>query len=1687
MSAKETTSRLCMIQTSTRDQRDSLKENAVVLLVDESAPRGSWKLARVAAITLPDNVNFTLTKTGSSAGTTQMRVGTKVSFELQILFPKNTTDMLVELFAPDNDSIVMMLCDVKIKSIGPNLLYTGGANIVMDSQNKSNLFFDRAIIDFGNVTNSFKADNDAAHSSIFITWDAVMIPNEKTQHDVSYWVSAGAEYNYDMEVWVGQASFTAQTDTEPQSFDSPTFNLTGPTSMKVGTSAMFRLDTYIDNPQVYLNVDVYAPLNKTDVMSICAAQVVDTGANFMCGFKPEAITATLHRDRNTRGHDRARMELQTLINKGSRDASNVKGNNRISVEFVVHIYDDASYVGQTYKVGAAVEVGSEKIWAGQISVTATAYAPTANLSPTWKVAKGGSGKVSTSSPLSVSLDMTIPQKTNGKYALEILAPFNNSAAVFQLCSVRVVSLGSNLACTNSNPTPIYTSRGNPQVTDRVLVDLGVLSNVGPWGWQPFNLTDSNATDPDVVRVQFMMKALDHPLATAGSVHGITLGLTVDEIRILVTTLSVEVEAAPVLPNITEAQTPDWTLAFVGNNENVRIGGAGQVLFTITTKRDVIYSPFDLEALMPNSSTGAPQVTLCQVQVHSVGANLPCVVPSALNKSITFTSSFGANSTDYDRAVLKLKSLCNVENQNDTAQDQLSFKIGFKLHNNAGLSNGTEIWPSVGVMFSIYKMWVGQIKAYARADISNSATPPHVAVVKISGDVPVGYVARYNVLVKTVPGNIVPITLNVSVTTPGLSLCSLKVLQVGDNMPCTNASLLEALYEPDINGLNTKASIDFETVANVWTGSLSATSTVDDNTMIVEVMVGVSSDTSVISDRSSHGFSLVVHYDSSAISGTAVPTFTAIHDQSSLTSIGANVSGSEVKVMPITETDNTTDVVAGQAKRLQVCVWTYPQSATELTIKMMTPTGQAGAVELAHIWTSYGGKNMPCVGSCKSGVVTYSSRSGSFLTDIGTVKYGYVINNNFDTTNTDANKVCVDGIFRVQKNVAALTPGATLKPAVSVNVNGVEISVIEQSFTVIDNATFSDIYLDNDTLSTNTLIKTNSSEPTPLCLTPGDVRTLPIVMTVPSFSTSLVRMDVKMDFDLSACMTYREMRLVGVGRNLKGFGKDYDLQCTPKSSNGTTQMDTVVCSLGVVTNPGISQQCKDYTAYDDVVYLEMDFQMADCQKADKDANLSLSLGSKVAGYVAILNETIRVCRDGSEAPVFNLSAQANSSGSQMFVEYNVRLDNTSKAEINKGMLAINLPPFIGFLKLVSSSGTNGVPAVDVSNPARPIINFGQLLLTSEMVIILELSPKPAYKVPNGISGQDSVLPYQVIGEVFARTGSSLPSTTVFSDLGYVSVNVTVTTSSGVSCTASSVNMADSNVIYDCQISVSDPSFTSAVNGRKGGTGWTPYVRDGPLGQKRYFQVYFSNMMRVSRIEVKQSGPAKAIQVKLAYSNDGKAFLDGDTITLVERLEQIVTVPRPRDSQVLRVYVTKSNPSDQKVSLTFDFIGCATSTGGPTTSTAVCAAVNAAIPSKTTDALFFSRSFLEVPSKGVFVCDKVEKAPACFLSADGSTWQSLDSRVASVVGYHPETNAVYGMHQNKQVMMSSHDLGNTWDTAPREALTKAQGDATFVLAKDVPMGDSAQLTPGIASPNWRATYNYMQQNSGGWNNKVKWNCC
>ena len=65
--------------------------------------------------------------------------------------------------------------------------------------------------------------------------------------------------------------------------------------------------------------------------------------------------------------------------------------------------------------------------------------------------------------------------------------------------------------------------------------------------------------------------------------------------------------------------------------------------------------------------------------------------------------------------------------------------------------------------------------------------------------------------------------------------------------------------------------------------MAADNNADDNTIQVEVIISVTSDTAVIADGSTHDFAVAVNYGTATVNPT-VETFTAVHDQSSINEV-----------------------------------------------------------------------------------------------------------------------------------------------------------------------------------------------------------------------------------------------------------------------------------------------------------------------------------------------------------------------------------------------------------------------------------------------------------------------------------------------------------------------------------------------------------------------------------------------------------------------------------------------------------------------------------------------------------------------------------------------------------------------------------------------------------------------------------
>jgi len=66
------------------------------------------------------------------------------------------------------------------------------------------------VIDFGVVTNDGASNALDTDSMVYIEWDVIM--TDTLDNNTEYWVSAGAEYSNDEEIWVGSTSFMSLID-----------------------------------------------------------------------------------------------------------------------------------------------------------------------------------------------------------------------------------------------------------------------------------------------------------------------------------------------------------------------------------------------------------------------------------------------------------------------------------------------------------------------------------------------------------------------------------------------------------------------------------------------------------------------------------------------------------------------------------------------------------------------------------------------------------------------------------------------------------------------------------------------------------------------------------------------------------------------------------------------------------------------------------------------------------------------------------------------------------------------------------------------------------------------------------------------------------------------------------------------------------------------------------------------------------------------------------------------------------------------------------------------------------------------------------------------------------------------------------------------------------------------------------
>ncbi|CAL1532080.1 unnamed protein product [Lymnaea stagnalis] len=1660
------------------------------------------------AVILPSNVTFDLTKYGLNQNITEIRVGHRIQFQLDILFPSGSTDMQVELFTPDSEYIIMMLCNVEVIK-GSNLAVSGSIKPILESLNNST-YNDRAIIALGTVTNNASDLNTNTPSTIRVLYEAVMVENANTANNKEYWVSAGAEFNQENDVWVGQASFIANTVNDTTvSYDNftalPQATFSGPTSMSIGSSAIFYVNLALMYPVMDIKFDMFAPINFTDVMSICDAKVTSVSSAYECGLTNiQNFVPTYLPEGNTVGNKRLTMALGRPINKLAREYQVTKANaDRGIITFAVQItlMDDTALVGNDYWVGATVEIGTAAIWAGQLKIRAAARADSQSIFPTFNMSMVNGTSISQTKPAIVQIDMLVPVNSSADYLLEVVAPFQDNKAIFQLCAVRAF-YGEHMACgatTKLDPEYIVSSN-ETSYTDVLRLNLGRISNVGSYGWDRANST----IDPDAVRIHILIKATDHVLATLGSSHQVYFGMYVGTTKLIIGNTTLSIGTGPASENNTTA--PARSLRYGGKgSDTIPVGKTGRLLLDIETARNTIYSPFNVEFIMPNNS-GTALLKICKVQLESVGLNNPCVVKEGIETGTKLLSSF--DDGIYDRAVLNIPSLCNYEVINKTTEDHFILAVNFIILNNPIFATDNKTWISAGIMYSPTQLWVGQISVNADVtSVSSSlSVAPSFKIVENNGNltrIPLGYPARYYVRIKIAPNNTSPLSLNVSAQDNALSICDVRVSRMGEAYPCANPKLMIGSVtglDPLI-GVNKQGSIDLGFLDNVGVEAFKSSDVFDSNTVELEIVTKLTPDVALAPDSSTHLLTLVLSYNPGyATKLTATVTVTAttpttLVDAYTLASAALTTN---VSVLSITGQDDALanekldTIVKSESKRIVVDIDTPVNSTSQLSVTVSTPITPAAIMEVLYIGLLDAGVNLPCVQNAHT-TSTYEPRQvGGAYSDIVTLVLGYVCNVGADITNLNgtANRLRVESIVRLL-DTPAVAVGSSVTITAAVNSNNRSIMVYTIPLTVADVTTFSDVYMSNVSVSNGSYL--NSSE-SPIIVSIADWKTLPIVFTVPPFTSSKVLFDAVMPVNTSAILTVEDVQFVSSGRNIKNLAKyQTSFVSTKYSKYNTSQVTKYEVDMGVVSNGGVTKKLATYIPEDDMFAVQVTVRMADHPLAVDGSTHKVSFGIKVANVILILDVPITVRRTSLEQLIFNMTSAVNettSTSSRLEVETIYRLSNLSTAEGQNSTLNFFLPPYVAHVSTtVLNTDKTLVSSQTINNIL--ILNFGPLFFSDNVNLLSVLQPNSSYLVPLGVTGQDSVLAYQPVADTNTATD-------VIGDLDYVNFTITTTPKSGIDCTTGPLGMQTS-VIKDCQLSSSDDSLTAAIYGRynpSSSTGWSPFVHKGLVSQERYFQVYFGDKTLVSKVLLKQFGPAKAKTLRLRYSNDGYAWTERNDNVMSPSLtltisEEELTVPVPQESRFLRVMITDLDNNENQGSFQFEFYGCKVSNDGPAEP---CSAIMAA-PTKLTE--FTRRSFLYTGTK-LFVCDGIQGRQRiqqrCFFSSNDATWEELDSRVGSILGIESGEARLFAVSSNGLHYMSSVN-GVDWYTSVPSDYATSKALATFKSAIKVPVNDAPELK--LATPSapfidgvYGATNDGIKKDNAGWKLIFSWsasNCC
>ncbi|XP_069141312.1 uncharacterized protein [Argopecten irradians] len=1602
--------------------------------------------------------------------------------------------MNVELFTPDNTNTAMILCDVNVVSTG--LLVISGSTLPQyETRDGKGANYDRVIIALGNVQNT--QCTTLSECQIVIDYKAIMIDNPLVS-DNTYYVSAGAEYDNSEFIWVGQCSVDLVQNNVVA--EQPAVNWTGPEEVAIGSSNIYSLSLYLPNPSADITFGAFTPLNTSSTMSVCSAKIKSMGNNFNCGHDAAAVQNQMYPATTGLGTSMAEIRAGVILNSGSRHTRDSYDDNVVEFEVVYHTYLEADLIDQIVDVGATLDISGTQIWAATIPVKYIPEIVDSNMPDVvMTINPGADSNAEKFNPKIISLGLEIPYNTTSSYELVVEAPVISDAPVFQICSVALVSAGNNLPCLTYDKTAVYSSKtSSASHADKAVLNIGGLTNLP---------LEASSVLANSINVDIIFTALDHPSATQGSLHDLTVTANYAGKSTTITHTFTIDGTMTYTPNVT---TPDFNMTFGIGSDTVIQGLASSVVLDIDTGANLSYTKMDIEFIMPSGSNSS-KFKVCRSRILSAGLNLPCITPSWYNDKVTYTSRF--NDGINNRAVHKLGGICNVGRSGDILEDRMSIAVDFLVLQHVEM-NATEI-ESTGVMFIDTKIWVGQLSV--KIDTSTPVAPsttPHIAMIKNTtlALAPIGYPMVYSMIIKIAPGESVDLLVDVVSNTAGLYICGLRIMAAGYNYPCLDQTI-EPVFETWPSGYNKKATFNVSYITNVGTDALVNNDFFDDNAILFEVITQVDPN---VADGTSLDFTTTATY----ASGQSKAMTEAMTTTDNMTIIDTNVTESAnfSFYMASIGINDTAEIAYGEAKRfiLEMTLPELPVLPGEYTVTFLTsPLILPGYMEVCGAAVIEVGQNFPCLRKTEIHP-TFQRRPGSNYNGIATLNLGYLCSSAM-RTDAESKRIRVEGVYKLLQNTSSV-PGDTHTVHVAVTTNNFEIYVanveLTQTATVVAKV--------DDMIDTNqTSLYVNLTNSDTIDMEIGVNTILPIVLNVnPKSVSKEVKFDVDTFTNDSVVALVKDIRLVGTGPNIACLYKDEALGQTfapiLNSSLGTCQVDQGFMDLGTVSNPGLSYRKGTNADGDDSILFEVDLMLPDFELAEHNAVFSISFGAMVANAIYLCEQKIRVVRNNDEVPILEFTADVNTTlttESQIYIDILLSHTNMSSGRAINASMMMFLPPYLTFANVTQANIT---PVEIVRDPGY--INFGDLLMCNAVEFTVLLESNNSVEVPIDIFPDNTIIFLEAGSSTYHRTSSSIsPDAFLTTETQHMNFSAKVTQD----YTCNSVLGMETGIIKDCQLASSiesDPQYPAFHGRLRGNSAWAPFVRGGRLPPYRYFQVAFGNITLVAKILMQRGNitafPDKVTAISLEYSNDGSAYERAETIDVAfgeDENEIVVEMGRPTPARYIRIYLSSDNSGTNlaKIGMKFEFIGCFKSSD--VAAQDICDELTKHQP---TIPEFNSRS-MTFNSKTSFIhfCDAApasnttgakgqvskirigglfseEMIISCAKSSDGLTWERLPDDVGCLLGYDKTNDILFAWHKNKRTMLMSTDDGAGFHTVSKEKYFTSRDESVFEFAK--PIGwqsndylNSPEPHANYTLGNWGATRDGLFMKSGGsWTKHVTW---